>query len=239
MKAPGAQLEGLSCEFLRRVLAATTRLAFMGTAFLALWAQTVAGQAPTMPVVTINPATNVTAFSATITGSVSPNGFPVSVFVGWGSGLNYYGGEFETVPAQNAPVPVSITLSNLMSNTTYNCSLSAVNVAAGLTVWSGDISFTTLEAQTAVTGPATDITATSATIYANLNPNGFDTTYYFQWGTNTAYGNATPSFSVQSQNTPINGIAAGLTGLSPSTTTSSLPQTAKALTWEGTCHSRL
>src|SRR5215472_502686 len=34
-----------------------------------------------MPVVTINPATNVTADSVTITGSVNPYGFPVSVFV--------------------------------------------------------------------------------------------------------------------------------------------------------------
>jgi hypothetical protein len=170
-----------------------------------------------MPVVTINPATNVTPNSATITGSVTPSGFPVSVSVGWVTGLSGTSEWVEALPAQNAPVPVSITLSNLMSNTTYLCSLAADN-AIGLGAYSAQISFTTLEAQTAITSPATDITATSATLYGTLNPNGFDTTYYFQWGTDMAYGNATPSFSVQGQNTPINGIAAGLTGLSPGTT---------------------
>src|SRR5262249_24095038 len=96
-------------------------------------------------------------------------------------------------------------------------SLAADNTI-GLGAVSAEIFFTTLEAQTAITSAAADITATSATLYGTLNPNGFDTTYYFQWGTNTAYGNATPSFSVHGQNTPINGIAAGLSGLSPGTT---------------------
>ena len=112
---------------------------------------------------------------------------------------------------------VSITLSNLMPNTAYQCDLSAANTI-GLASGSTNITFTTLFAPTAITGPATDITATNATVSGNLNPNGFNTTYYFQWGTATNYGNTTPPSSVPAQNTPINGIAAGLTGLSLGTT---------------------
>jgi hypothetical protein len=183
-------------------------------ACLVWWARANAGQAPS---VTIDPASDVTAYSATITGSVNPNGSPATVFVGWGTALAYNSEWVVTLPAQNSPVAIGTTLTNLMSNTTYRCSLSAANTV-GLTGFSAEISFTTLEAPTAVTGPASDITVSGATIYGTLNPNGFDTTYYFQWGTNTAYGNTTAPFSVLAQNTPINDLARTLTGLSPSTT---------------------
>ena len=214
MKASAARSQRLSCGFLGRVRAANTRLLAMGTACLVFWAQAGAGQAPS---VTINPATDVTAYSATITGTVNPNGSAITVFVGWGTALAYNSQWLETLPPQNSSVPISTTLTNLMSNTTYRCSLSAINTA-GLTGFSAELSFTTLEAPTAITGPATDITVNGATIYGNLNPNGFDTAYYFQWGTTTAYGNTTPRFSVLAQNTPINDLARTLTGLSPSTT---------------------
>jgi hypothetical protein len=45
----------------------------------------------------------------------------------------------------------------------------------------------------AVTQPATDVTATSATLNGTVSPNGEDTTYYFQYGTTTEYGTQTPT----------------------------------------------
>jgi hypothetical protein len=177
---------------------------------------TTSADVPT-PVVTIDPVTDVTADSATITGTVDPVGYTVWVDVGWGTGLAFTSEPVEVLPAQSGPVPVSITLSNLMSNTAYRCALSAAN-GIGLDGVSPTLNFTTLFAPTAITGPASDITATNATVSGNLNPNGFNTTYYFQWGTDANYGNTTPPSSVQAQNTPINGIAAGLTGLSLDTT---------------------
>jgi hypothetical protein len=186
----------------------------MGAACLVCWARANAGQAPS---VTINPASDVTAYSATITGSVNPNGSPATVFVGWGTALAYTGEWVVTLPAQDSSVAIGTTLTNLMSNTTYLCWLSANNTV-GLAASSLQISFTTLEAPTAITGPAANITVNSASIYGTLNANGFDTTYYFQWGTNTAYGDTTAPFSVLAQNTPISGITRTLSGLSPSTT---------------------
>ena len=182
---------------------------------------TTAAEIP-VPVVTINPATDVTAYSATITGSVNPKGIQTPVLIQWGTTVGYGASKWlGTVPAQNAPAPVNTTLTNLIPNTTYHCQFAASNVF-NLGAVSADISFTTLEGPppppTAVTGPATDITGTSATIYGDLNPNGLDTTFYFHWGTNTAFGNTTPSSWVPAQNTPINGIARSLTGLSPGTT---------------------
>ena len=182
---------------------------------------TTAAEIP-VPVVTINPATDVTAYSATITGSVNPKGIQTPVLIQWGTTVGYGASKWlGMVPAQNAPAAVNKTLTNLIPNTTYHCQFAASNVL-NLGAVSSDITFTTLEGPppppTAITGPATDITGTGATIYGDLNPNGLDTTFYFHWGTNTAYGNTTPSSWVPAQTTPINGIARSLTGLSPGTT---------------------
>ncbi|MBI5674213.1 MAG: PD40 domain-containing protein [Nitrospirae bacterium] len=49
---------------------------------------------------------------------------------------------------------------------------------------------------TATTNPATDINSKSATLSATVNPNGAETTVYFQWGLDTSYGNATTSQSM-------------------------------------------
>src|SRR5947208_776459 len=43
------------------------------------------------------------------------------------------------------------------------------------------------------TGGVTAVTATSATLTGTVNPEGEATTYYFQYGTSTAYGSTTPS----------------------------------------------
>jgi hypothetical protein len=44
----------------------------------------------------------------------------------------------------------------------------------------------------AITGSARSITQTSATLTATVDPNGQATTYYFSYGTSTAYASATP-----------------------------------------------
>jgi len=177
------------------------------------------------PVVTINPANNVTNDSATITGIVNPNSYQVSVYVFWvyvvtNAGIIYHMNNselVETLPAQNGPVPVNITLTNLMSNTAYQCQFSVVN-SINLIADSTNITFTTLFAPTAITDPAAAITVSEAILLGTLNPNGFVTTYYFEWGTSTAYGNTEGPFSVTAQNTPINVTSRTLTGLIPGTT---------------------
>jgi hypothetical protein len=48
----------------------------------------------------------------------------------------------------------------------------------------------------ATTGSATNVTVNSAIVNGVVNPNGSLTTYYFEWGPTTAYGNMTPSTPV-------------------------------------------
>ena len=71
-------------------------------------------------------------------------------------------------------------------------------------------------APTATTLGAAQITITSATLTGNVNPNGVATTYYFQYGTTTAYGARTPSTGV-GKGTATVAAAAQVTGLAPNT----------------------
>jgi hypothetical protein len=70
-----------------------------------------------------------------------------------------------------------------------------------------------------VTGSASSITSTSATLNGTVNPEGAATTYQFQFGTSTSYGSVTPASpaSAGSGSSAI-GKSAGLSGLSASTT---------------------
>ena len=46
------------------------------------------------------------------------------------------------------------------------------------------------------TEAATNITETGATLRGSVDPLGFATTYYFDWGPTTAYGNRIPATAV-------------------------------------------
>src|SRR5215218_2455461 len=69
----------------------------------------------------------------------------------------------------------------------------------------------------ATTSAASGVGATTATLNASVFPNKEATTYYFEYGTTTAYGSRTPDGA------PVGGnagksVSADLTGLAPSTT---------------------
>lgn len=67
------------------------------------------------------------------------------------------------------------------------------------------------------TTDATSVTPTSATLNGTINPNGLASTYHFEWGTTTSYGNVSTTNSAGSGsaavpvNAPITGLTAGLT----------------------------
>lgn len=67
-----------------------------------------------------------------------------------------------------------------------------------------------------ITDPATDVLADTATLHGRGNPLGSETTVYFEWGTDTSYGNAT---ALQNIGSGINSTAfsEALSGLSANT----------------------
>jgi hypothetical protein len=66
-------------------------------------------------------------------------------------------------------------------------------------------------------GPATNITVNSATLNGTVNPKGLSTSYYFEWGLSTAYGNTTSTQSAGSGTNDVT-VTANLSGLASNTT---------------------
>ncbi len=70
---------------------------------------------------------------------------------------------------------------------------------------------------TATTNAATSVAETSVTLNGSTNPGNLSTTYYWQWGPSTAYGNQTSSQNAGSGGSAVN-VSQGLSGLTGGTT---------------------
>ena len=95
---------------------------------------------------------------------------------------------------------------------------SAIALLTGLVLLSaGAGAAAVAAAPTAITGPVSEVRATTATATGTVNPNGLATSWYFEYGTTTAYGSRTPTRGAGSgtQNVPV---TEALTGLTPGTT---------------------
>jgi phosphodiesterase/alkaline phosphatase D-like protein len=158
----------------------------------------------------------VASTTATINGTVDPNGASATAYFQWGktSSLGSTTGS-QNVGSGDNPQNASAGLSGLAPNTTYYYRVVGTNSKG--TAY-GDIkSFTTpADKPDAVTGGNTPA-PTSATIKGTADPNGAATTAYFQWGKTSSLGTNTGSQSVGSGNDPAN-VSAGLSGLTPGTT---------------------
>jgi hypothetical protein len=171
---------------------------------------------PPVPTAETGPASNITSTSATLSGTVSPNGpDPATAYFEYGTTTNY-GSVTTTVQVDTAGTIVTRNISGLTQGTTYHYRIVATNSAGAS--FGGDHTFTTpLALPTVTTLPATGVNSTTATLNGTVNPNGNATTYFFQWGTTTGYGNTTPAGSLPAGSSAVP-VSAGLSGLNPNTT---------------------
>jgi hypothetical protein len=94
------------------------------------------------PIVTTTAATAVNATTATLNGTVNPNGVPATARFEWGTTISYGNlTDVIAIPAGNSPVSVSATLNGLTPNTTYHFRLIAMNAGGSST--GGDVTFFT------------------------------------------------------------------------------------------------
>jgi hypothetical protein len=167
-------------------------------------------------VVSTNSATNATSSSATLNGSVDPNGLTTSVHFDYGPTTSY---GFSTVPHNYNGVTtqsVSANITGLSPNTTYHFRIVATNT--GGTIYGGDRTFSTLAptgAPGVTTNPATNVGSFSATLNGSVYPHGLTTTVYFQYGTTFGYGHTTAS-QTKTGNT-YQSVSANISGLTAST----------------------
>jgi hypothetical protein len=159
------------------------------------------------------PATGVSTNSATLNGTVNPNGWPTGAWFQWGATTNY--GSFTSVTdlgsGTNA-LPLSAPLAGLAPSTTYHFRAAASD--GGAVAFGRDQNFTTLGPPLVSTLPVTGVTTNSATLNATVNPNGRPTTAWFQWGTTTNYGSLT-SVTDLGNGTAAGPLSAPLAGLTP------------------------
>jgi hypothetical protein len=198
---------------MRRFLLATT----CAWAVLVLFAP--AAVAAGEPVVSTGNATAITPTSATLNGTLNPEGQATTYYFEYGPTTSY-GSQTTTAAgggSATAGVKVLAPIAALTPNTTYHYRLVATNASG--TVLGSDVSFKTPKppAPVVVTGRATAVTQTTATLTGTVDPKGPTTSYFFQYGTSTAYGTQTPAGSAGPGSETV-AVSAAIGPLAPNTT---------------------
>src|SRR5664279_3287353 len=157
---------------------------------------TVSQYARPVPIVVTSSASPIAQTSATLNATVNPNGGTVEDCQFEYGPTESYGSSVPCVslPASGeSPVAVSASVTGLAANTTYHFRIVATN-AGGTSGEGSDQTLKTLpNAPTVVTGSASSIARTSATLNATVNPNGGAVSdCHFQYGTSTSYTASAP-----------------------------------------------
>ena len=195
-------------------MARATRRTVHLAALVALCALAVAlpvGAAPAaVPTAITGAAQQVGPTTALINGTVNPGGKTTTAYFEYGSDpTELTKTANSSVGSGTANVAVSASLAGLTPGTTYTYLVEATNsdgTAKGLTG-----TFTTLSPPGVVTGSASSIGATSATLNGSVDANGSATNWYFEYGTSTSYGSKTAAKSASGTNAA--SISASVTGL--------------------------
>ena len=184
------------------------------------------------PTVATLAATPVTATTATLNGSVNPNGYATTGWFRYGTtnpgACDQVFGTATTTSSLGsgaAPVALAKPLTGLAPATTYYfCAIAQSSIGTTL---GAVLSFTTPAAPPSVTTvAASDITETSATLNATVNPNGGDSVGWFRYSTanpgvcNDAFGTRVPAAggtALGSGNGPVS-LSLPIAGLTTGTT---------------------
>ncbi|MFA6397877.1 MAG: hypothetical protein WDK96_03495 [Candidatus Paceibacterota bacterium] len=138
------------------------------------------------PSITTNTATNISGSSATLRGTVNPNGGATKTWFEYGT-TTALGNSTSKISRGSGTSSVSFNeaISVLPSKTYYFRAFAENN--AGTEFMGSMLTFLTpsLSGPTIVTNTATNITLSGATLNGSVNPNGSPTTSYFQYGTNS------------------------------------------------------
>jgi hypothetical protein len=166
---------------------------------------------------TTTAATGITYTGATLNGTVTPHGQDTTYYFQYGP-TTAYGSSTSSADAGSGYSPVSeqAGLTGLTPGTTMHYRIVATN--ANGTTDGQDQTFTVQRTPPFVNQVGTiNITYTGATLYADINPDGQDTTYHFEYGPTTAYGSSTSNGDAGSGTNPVY-VQANVSGFTPGTT---------------------
>jgi DNA-binding beta-propeller fold protein YncE len=166
-----------------------------------------------------NVATAAGAASATLNGSVNPEGVQLSdCHFEYGTSAAYGQSAPCTpaaagIPADSSEHAVSADISGLTPGTIYHFRLSAANANGAVT--GADETFAT--GPLIISTSATNVSSTSVDVGAQVNPYLLSTTYHFEYGTTTGYGQSTPESTSIGADTEAHNASAHIQGLAPNT----------------------
>ncbi len=173
------------------------------------------------PTVVTEEASSIAQTTGTLNATVNPNGGEVtSCEFDYGTTKAYgKSAPCSSLPGSgNSPVAVSAGIEGLAPNTTYHFRIVATN--PGGTSKGEDQTFETLpNAPTVVTGAASSLTQTSATLNATVNPNGgVVSDCKLEYGTSASYGSSVSCTPSPGSGTSPVAVSALLKELGPNTT---------------------
>jgi hypothetical protein len=171
-----------------------------------------------LPTATTGSVTSVRPTSAVVNGTVNPNGTATKWNFEYGlSTSTSYGSQtpMSSASSGTADMQVSGSLTGLAPATSYRYRIVATSSAG--TKDGEDGIFNTSAAPVVVTGAATGLTASSATLKGIVNPEALATSWYFEYGPTTSYGSKTPARSLAASPNNTN-ISAAISNLAPKTT---------------------
>jgi len=148
------------------------------------------------------PATGVAPRSATLNGSFEGKGEGTTYYFEYGT-TQGYGNQTPVLNAgsPSGPEEIADLLEGLELETTYHYRVVATNSQG--TSKGENQSFKTLPAVTSLaTKPASSLDQEDITLNAEFDGDGLETTYYFEYGLDTSYGNTTPEESAGVTNGP-------------------------------------
>ena len=163
---------------------------------------------------------NDTGTTATLNGVVNPVGtsthwqFEYGTDTGYGSVVPASPGD---AGSGSSDVPVTEPVTGLHPGTTYHFRLNATN--ADGTTHGSDMTFTTPSPPSIDEESVSQVHATSATLNAKVDPNGFATAYHFEYGLTSSYGSRVPApdAAIGNGSAPVS-LDQGIAGLEPGTT---------------------
>jgi phosphodiesterase/alkaline phosphatase D-like protein len=192
-------------------------MSVLGGVLTAALVATAAATAAAPPTAVTGSHSDVANRGAALHGTVNPNGSATTYYFQWGLTTAYgVNSAPRSAGAGTKPVSARAAAGMLIPGTAYHYRLVATN-AAGTAV-GADRTFTTAghAPPAAATGPATGVGKNAATMTAVVTPNKENTTYFFQYGTTTAYGSQTPAAVLHPGTAPVT-VSAAIGGLEAST----------------------
>jgi hypothetical protein len=168
-------------------------------------------------------ATDVTDTGATLTGKVNPNGNATKYAFQLAETQDFansqvFPSEAADAGSGTADVDVAISAAGLKPQTTYFFRLAATSSAGGNFGETKQFTTTNNGSSTpsVVTGAASALTQTTATVSGSINPAGKEVTYAFAYGRTNGYGQRTANRTIPAGTSPV-AVSATLSGLTAGT----------------------